>query len=222
MTFLYLLKAGFDPYGRSRKLYSATSIGRSPAGRRPRRFEAYGHSIVRYSVWTSSIRPASSSSTFTPAIASWNAAMPPAAPLPTTMTSQRSLVGVIESASRFDSSSARVRLTLSVGSSCMVFLPAVRAVLAVFGLAADELAQELIALVAKLVVNADSRGVVAADGRLLGHHEERFERRLRRLLVAADRLEDRVDLGVAKPAERRAEPRHRFGVERRQPAEPLQ
>jgi hypothetical protein len=56
----------------------------------------------------------------TPAIASWNAAMPPAAPLPTTMTSQRSLPGLIDSASRFDSSSARVRLTLSVGSSCIV------------------------------------------------------------------------------------------------------
>src|SRR5439155_23195248 len=69
MTFLYFSKAGFDPYGRSRKLYSATSIGRSPGGSRPRRFEAYGHSIVRYSVFTSIIRPASSSSTLTPAIA---------------------------------------------------------------------------------------------------------------------------------------------------------
>src|SRR5262245_6607356 len=103
--------------------------------------------------------------------------MPPAAPLPTTMTSQRSLPGLIESASRFDSSRARVRLTSSVGSACMMFLPAVRAVLAVFGLAADELTQELIPLVAKLVVDADFRGVVAADGGLLGHHEERFERR---------------------------------------------
>src|SRR5882672_1106159 len=48
--------------------------------------------------------------------------MPPAAPLPTTMTSQRSLPGLIESASRFDSSSARVRLTSRVGSSCIVAL----------------------------------------------------------------------------------------------------
>src|SRR6059036_2812784 len=117
--------------------------------------------MVRYSVRTSIIRPASSNSTLTPAIASWNAAMPPAAPLPTMMTSQRSLPGLIESASRFDSSSARVRLTLSVGSSCMVFLPADRAILAVFGLAADELPQELIALVAQLLVNADLRRVVA-------------------------------------------------------------
>src|SRR5215510_8345574 len=127
------------------------------------------------------IRPASSSSTLTPAIASWKAAIPPAAPLPTTMTSQRSLPGLIESASRFDSSSARVRLTLSVGSSCIValrmLLPAVRAVLAVFGLAADEFFQELIALVTELLVNTNLRGVVAADGCLLGHHEKRLERR---------------------------------------------
>src|SRR5438093_9970777 len=98
------------------------------------------------------------------------------------MTSQRSLPGLTESASRFDSSSARVRLTLSVGSSCMMFLSAVRAVLAVLGLAPDELPEELVALVAQLLVNADVRGVVAANRRLLGHHEERLERRLRRRL----------------------------------------
>jgi len=46
------------------------------------------------------IRPASSSSTFTPAIASWNAAIPPAAPLRRRWTSHRSLPGLIESASR--------------------------------------------------------------------------------------------------------------------------
>src|SRR5204863_4931279 len=185
------------------------------------------------------MRPASSSSTLTPAIASWNPAIPPAAPLPTTMTSQRSLPGLIESASRADSSSARVRLTLRVGSDCIisslksqvsslkpqlssVFLPAVRAVLALFCLAADELAEELIALVPQFLVNADLRRVIAADGRLLGHHEEGLERGLGRALVAADLLEDGVDLTGAKPAERRTEPRRGFGVARRQAAEPLQ
>jgi hypothetical protein len=75
-------------------LYSATAIGRSPGGSRLRRIDAYGHSIVLYSVLTSIIRPASSSSTLTPAIASWKAAIPPAAPLPTTIASQRSLPGL--------------------------------------------------------------------------------------------------------------------------------
>src|SRR6185295_17173740 len=133
------------------------------------------------------------------------------------MTSQRSLPGLIESASRFDSSSARVRLTSSVGSSCIVvpriasvvsvftaceelrfnrrdrrdrrerhwlfsaisarsavkrrvfhrlkmLLPAVRTVLPVFGLAADELFEELIPLVAQLLMDADVRRVITADG----------------------------------------------------------
>src|SRR4029453_9796619 len=146
------------------------------------------------------MRPASSNSTFTPAIASWNAAIPPAAPLPTTITSQRSLPGLIESASRFDSSSARVKLTSRGGSSCIrvlscrtdcpalsrrpqlieggrgfhasraarlkgsrslrMLLSAVRTVLAVFGLAADELFEELITLVAQLLADADLRRVV--------------------------------------------------------------
>src|SRR5262249_40743375 len=106
------------------------------------------------------------------------------------MTSQRSLPGLIESARRFDSSSARVRLTLRVGSPCMVFLSAMRAVLAILGLAADEFLEELIALVPQLVVNADLRRVVAANRRLLGHHEKRLERRLGIRLVAADRLQD--------------------------------
>src|SRR5712692_6127818 len=103
-----------------------------------------------------------------------------------------------------------------------MFLSAVRTVLAVFGLAADELAEELIAFVAQLFVNADARCVVAADGGLLGHDEEGLERRLRRALVAADALQDRVNLTGAEAAERRTEPRRRFGVERRQAAEPLQ
>src|SRR6266852_5290633 len=242
ITFLYFANAGLVPYGRSRKLYSATSMGRSPGGSRLRRIDVYGHSIVRYSVRTSIIRPASSNSTLTPAIASWNAAIPPAAPLPTTMTSQRSLPGLIESASRFDSSSERVRLTLRVGSSCMCmslpgqlkgtpcsalplpirFLTAVRTVLAVDRLAAHELPEELIALVAQLLLNGHLRCVVAADRRLFGHHEERLERRLGRALVAADGLEDRVDLTWAEAAERRPEPRHGVSVDRREPAEPLQ
>src|SRR5262249_33372987 len=62
--------AGLLPYGRSKKLYSATAIGRSPGGRRFLRIDAYGHSMVRYSVRTSIIRPASSSRTLIPAVAS--------------------------------------------------------------------------------------------------------------------------------------------------------
>src|SRR5437867_10725750 len=103
-----------------------------------------------------------------------------------------------------------------------MFLPAVRAVLAVLGLTADELPEELIALVAQLFVNADARRVVAANRRLLGHDEERVERRLRLRLVATDGLKDGVDLTRAEPAERRSEARHRFGVQRRKAAEPLQ
>src|SRR5262245_51801456 len=101
-------------------------------------------------------------------------------------------------------------------------LSTVRTVLAVLGLAADELPEELIALVAQLLVDADARGVVAANGRPLGHHEKRFERGLRIFLVAADGLEDRIDLTGTEPAERRAVPRHRFSIEPREAAEPLQ
>src|SRR4029434_4204753 len=101
-----------------------------------------------------------------------------------------------------------------------MLLPAVRAVLAVLGLAADELAEELIALVAQFLVNADARVVVAAYRRLFGHHEEGFQRRLRGGLVPADRLHDRVELTGAEPAERRPEPRHGFRVQRRKPATP--
>ena len=63
-----------------------------------------------------------------------------------------------------------------------MFLPAVLTVLAVDGLAPDELFDEYIALVAQLLVNADVRRVVGVDGGLLGHHEERLERRLWRAL----------------------------------------
>src|SRR6185295_8444292 len=130
---------------------------------RPRRGEAYGHSIVRYSALWSSMRPASSISTLTPAVASWNAAMPPAAPLPTTITSHCPVPGLIDAASLRDSSVTASRSR--VGSAGMVtslrLLPAMRAVLAVLGLATDELRQDLVALVAKLLVDPDLRGVVA-------------------------------------------------------------
>src|SRR6266481_3372131 len=103
-----------------------------------------------------------------------------------------------------------------------MFLPAVRTVLTVLGLTPDELAEELVALVAQILMNADLGRVVAADRRLLRHHEEGLERRLRRLLVAADGLENCVDLTGTQPAERRTEPRRGLGVERREPADPLQ
>src|SRR6516165_7118347 len=103
-----------------------------------------------------------------------------------------------------------------------MLLPAVRAVLPILGLAADELAEELIALVAQLLVNAGRRRVVTADRRFLGHHEKRLERRPRRLLVMTDALEDCVDVIGTQPAERRVETQHRFGIQRRQAAYPLQ
>src|SRR6267142_2313568 len=124
-------------------------MARWSAGRRPRRAEAYGHSIVRYSALWSSMRPASSMSTLIPAVASWKAAMPPEAPLPTTMTSHGPEVGWL---------AAFLGLRL---------LPAVRAILAVHGQAAHELEQYLVALVAELLVDADLGRVVAVDGRLL-------------------------------------------------------
>src|SRR5687768_5354444 len=101
------------------------------------------------------MRPASSISTLMPAVASWNAAMPPAAPLPTTITSQREEPGLMGAASLRDSSVMAVRSRSSVGSeaiSGLRLLSAVRAVLAVHRLAPHELGQELVALVAQLLV----------------------------------------------------------------------
>src|SRR5262245_62522044 len=103
-----------------------------------------------------------------------------------------------------------------------MLLSAVRTILTVLRLAADELLEEHVALVMQLVVNADLRRVVPANRRLLRHHEERFERCLRRLLVAADGLQNGVDLRGREFGERRAEPRRGFAVERREPAEPFQ
>src|SRR5262249_4107735 len=138
--------------------------------------------------------------------------MPPAAPLPTMMMSQRSEFGLIESASRFDSSRARVRLTSRAGSGCIMcpylsikpwcpccpwcpsslttwslcvlctlcgLLAAVLTILPVFGFAPHELAQELVPLVAQLLVNPDLRCVITLDGRLLRHREESLQRRVR-------------------------------------------
>src|SRR5687767_2165031 len=136
--------------------------------------------MVRYSLRWSSMRPASSTSTFTPAMASWNAAIPPAAPLPTTITSQRAVPGLMAAASRRDSSvtAARSRSRVRSAMSGLRFLPAVRAILAVDGMAAHELGQDLVALVAQLLVDADLRAVVAVDGRLLGGDEELLHRGL--------------------------------------------
>src|SRR5436309_14397347 len=116
----------------------------------------------------------------------------------------------MDSERRLDSSSVRVRLRSSVVSACMVggperralmrrcpmplwmnLLAAVRTVFAVFGLAADKLAQELIALVAQLLMDANLRRVVAVDRGVLGHHEELLERSVRGTLIAADIAENR-------------------------------
>ena len=103
-----------------------------------------------------------------------------------------------------------------------MFLPAVRAVLAVLGLAADELAEEFVALVTQLLVDANLGGVIAVDRRLLGHHEKLFERRPRRPLVAADVAQDLVSLRRRETDKRRSKSRRRLGVERRETANPAQ
>src|SRR5262245_45601700 len=114
------------------------------------------------------------------------------------MTSQVPFDGVIEAASRLDSSVIGARFSESVLSACIsvalllrtidVLLATVRAIASVFGLAADELLDDLIALVAKLPMNPDFRRVVPLDCRALGHDEKRFEGslRIRLVLVGAD------------------------------------
>src|SRR5437899_12549673 len=122
---------------------------------RCRRADAYHNSIVHYPrVWRS-MRPASGLRTFATAVASWEAAMPPAAPLPTTITSQVPEPGLMVEASRFDSSRLAERSMSRVGSagiSGLRRLPAPRAILAVHRLASDELEQDLVAFVAQLFV----------------------------------------------------------------------
>src|SRR5262249_22655311 len=117
--------------------------------------------------------------------------MPPAAPLPTTITSQLPEPGLMVSASRFDSARLSERSMSSVGSvgiSGLRRLPAPRAILAIHRLAALELEQDLVALVAQLLVDADLGGVVAVDRGLLRRDEEGLQRRLlaRRLRRTAD------------------------------------
>src|SRR5262245_10656216 len=102
-----------------------------------------------------------------------------------------------------------------------MLLPTVRTILTVLRLAADELAQELVALVLQLLVNADLRRVVATERCILAHDEEFFERCFRRAFVAADVAEDRVQLCRVQTHERRVEALCRFGVERRETANPL-
>src|ERR1051325_9194257 len=103
-----------------------------------------------------------------------------------------------------------------------MFLPAMRAIFAVLGLAADELAEELVALVAQLLVDADLGGVIPVDRRLLGDHEKFFQRRPWRPLVAADVAQDLVSLRRRETDERRAKSCGRLGVERRETANPVQ
>src|SRR3954466_6876716 len=129
------------------------------------------------------MRPASSTRTLMPAVGSWKAAMPPAAPLPTTITSQGPESGLIDAASLRDSSVMAARSRSSVGSAAtsgLRFLAAVRAVLAVHGQASDEFHEVLVALVLQLLLDADLRRVVAVDGGLFGLREELLELRTRR------------------------------------------
>src|SRR5262249_38684203 len=142
--------------------------------------------------------------------------MPPAAPLPTTMASQRALPGLIAAASCRDSASTLSSSSVSVRSVCMtsrpMFLTAMRAIFPVLGLTSDELAEELVALVSQLLVDADLGCVVPANRRLFRHHEELFDRRARLPFVAADLLQHRVDLRGTELGESRPEATCRFGV----------
>src|SRR5262245_51644111 len=107
--------------------------------------------------------------------------MPPAAPVPTTMTSQVCVPGLTAAACRRDSSVIAVRSrssVLSAATSGLRLLPAVGAIPALHGPAAHELQQDPVALVAQLLLDADLGGVVAVDGRLLGVGEELLEQRL--------------------------------------------
>src|SRR5215213_2784521 len=138
--------------------------------------------------------------------------MPPAAPLPTTMTSHGPDFGVMDEAIRFDSETTPPRLRERVGSgihelsnekckmqnvkarldaslffhfSLFIFhftpvslLPTPLAVLPIDRLAAHELWQRLVALVAEFLVDPDLRRVVAVDGGVLGGDEELLERSL--------------------------------------------
>src|SRR5262245_48350288 len=113
-----------------------------------------------------------------PAVASRNEAIPPAAPLPTTIASQGPEDGVMDAASLRDSSVMAGRSRSSVRSAAISGLPllaAVRAVLPALRLAAHELGQDRGALVAELLLEADLRGVVAVDRRVLRDREEGLE-----------------------------------------------
>ena len=103
-----------------------------------------------------------------------------------------------------------------------MFLSASRTILSVLGFAADEVFEKDVPLVMQLVVNADLRCVVPANRRLLRQQEELLERSLRRIIVAAEGLQNGVDLRGCEFGERRAESRHGFTVERAEPAEPFQ
>src|SRR4029077_12957124 len=139
--------------------------------------------------------------------------MPPAAPVPTTITSHFSVPGLMAAAWRRDSSVMAVRSrssVLSAGISGLRLLPAVRAIPAFDGGAAHELQQHLVALVAQLLVDADLGRVVAVDGRLLGVREELLQQRLAAGGVAVHVAQQRVHLRrpgarllVARDVERR-------------------
>src|SRR5205814_2398217 len=114
------------------------------------------------------------------------------------------------------------KVAASSVSLTAVFLSTVRTVLPVLGLTADKLAQELVALVAQFLMDANLGGEVALNRGLLGHGKEQFQRRLRRTLVAADIAEDGIELPGVESGERRLEPRHGLRVERGETAKPLE
>src|SRR5205823_1634090 len=87
--------------------------------------------------------------------------------------------------------------------------------------AADELAQELVALIGQLAVDADLGGVVAADRRVFRGHEEFLQRRDGSALVLADVGQKSSRLRRRDAIDRRLEPAAAFLIERRQACGPF-
>ena len=158
-----------------------------------------------------------------PAVASWNAAMPPAAPVPTTITSHLPVFGVMAVESLRDSLVMAYRSTVMVRSACIefsAFCPQCGQSLPSSVAHPTNSGSIWLPLVPQLLVDADLGGVVAVDGGLFGGLKKRSSGVTRLQLVPADVGHQRVHGRGSEPRERRAGA-CRFGVDRGKPFEPL-
>ena len=152
--------------------------------------------------------------------------MPPAAPLPTMITSHFCDPGLMDAARRCDSAVTAERSSSSVGSRGIRPPASARSADTPCrpGSGSPGTRAGPVALVAQLLVDPDLRGVVAADRRVLRLDEELLERRRldarRRPLVAAHVGEQRLRLSGRKLGEGRAEPLRGLRLEGGQPVEP--